>query len=65
MRSSDQNSSSSTVSSAKSQMIPSHRRRARHFFGFPGRLTCTVVELLICRIFKTVRLKHLYTWDRG
>ena len=48
MRSSDQNWGSSTVSRARSQMMPSHSTRARHFFGFPGRRTCTVVAFMIC-----------------
>ena len=43
--SSVQNWSSSTVTSAKSAILPSHSTFARHFLGLPGLRTCTVVSL--------------------
>ena len=48
MRSCDQNSGSSTVRRARSQMMPWHSTLARHFLGLPGRRTCTVVAFMIC-----------------
>eukprot|EP00878_Enallax_costatus_P041340 GHUV01048049.1.p1 GENE.GHUV01048049.1~~GHUV01048049.1.p1 ORF type:complete len:132 (+),score=8.43 GHUV01048049.1:78-473(+) len=44
-RSSPQNASSGTVSSARSDCLPIHVTAARHFFGLPGRRTYSVTAL--------------------